>query len=56
MLGIAIGMTVLVFTKVRVGITPYRSMHQWLRDHGVPAPVRNLDSDMLLILAAVLGA
>ncbi len=54
--GVGIGIAALVFTRLRGEIPLWRRLHEMLRDLGVPDEVRNLDSQMILLLAVALGA
>lgn len=54
--GVGIGIAALVFTRLRGEIPLWRRLHELLRDLGVSDAVRNLDSQLILLLAVGLGA
>lgn len=52
----AVGIAVLVFTRLRASVGPYVALNHWLHAHGVPAEVLVLDSWLLLLLGTLVGA
>ena len=53
---VAIGVAVLVFTRLRASIPAYVELHVWLDGLAVPSNLRNLDAPLLILLAALAGA
>jgi len=50
---LAASVGVLVFVRLRGQLEPWVAFHRWMRDLGVPKDVRQLDSTLLMLGAAV---
>lgn len=56
LIAIAVGVSVLVFTRLRGELWFYRVFHAWLNDLGIAPHIRNLDASLWLVAAAIFGA
>lgn len=56
LIAVLLGLGVFVFTRVRDQLDFYVSLHVRMHEAGIPPHIRNLDSPLLLVLAAILGA
>jgi membrane protease YdiL (CAAX protease family) len=55
-LAVVVGLCVLAVVQMRGEIPGYVQWHLWLREQGVPKPIRQLDAPLLLLLGGWLGA